>query len=98
MRTQTAAYDLPRQRAAAREGRGVHAPHPQHFLSVDGGCFRAHAPGHDRAVLYGRMADGLHRSAVDYGRILVYFGVLCGGSARALSQTLEALDSAASGP
>ena len=84
---------LQRRHAEAREGRGVPAPDAQHLLSADDRGFGADAAGDDRALLHGRVADGVHRSAADRGVVLVDFAVLRGGAARAVPQELEAVDS-----
>ena len=81
--------DIPR----ARQGRGLPAPHAQHLLSADDRGFGADAAGDDRALLHGRLADGVHRPAADRRVVLVDFAVLRDRAARAVSQELEALDS-----
>ncbi len=81
VRQETAAHDLARQFADAGEGRSLHAPDAQHFVSADDGGFGADAAGDDRAFLHGRVADGIHRSAADHGCVLVHLGILCSGAA-----------------
>ena len=71
---------------------GVHAPDAEHFLSADDRGFGADAAGDDRALLHGRVADGVPRSAADRGVVLVDFAVLRDRAAGAVSQELEALD------
>ena len=52
----------------------VHAPDAQHLVSADDRRFGADAAGDDRAVLHGRVADGVSGSAADCGVVLVDFG------------------------
>ena len=70
----------------AREVGGVPAPDAEHLLPADDRGVGADAAGDDRAVLHGRVADGAHRSAADRGVVLVDFGLLCDGAARAVSR------------
>ena len=73
----------------------VPAPHAEHLLSADDRGLGADAAGDDRALLHGRVADGVPRPAADRGVVLVDLAVLRGGAARAVSEELEALDPAA---
>ncbi len=70
----------------ARQDGSVHAPDAEHLLSADDRGFGADAAGDDRAVLHGRLADGVSGSAADCGVVLVDFAVLRGGAARAVSR------------
>src|ERR1019366_8066176 len=92
-RQETAAFDSPRRRFETREGRSVYAPDAQHFLSADDRTFGADAAGDDRALLHGRVADGVHRLAAHRGVVLVDLAVLRDCAARAVSQALETVDS-----
>ena len=68
--------DSAREAAVARQGRGVSAPDAEHFLPADAGGLGADAAGDDRALLHGRVPDGVPRSAADHGVVLVDLGVL----------------------
>ena len=71
---------------AARQGGGVPAPDAQHLLPADDRGLGADAAGDDRALLHGRVADGVSGPAADRRVLLVDFAVLCGGAARAVSR------------
>src|SRR6185312_92572 len=53
------------------EIRGDHAFDAEHLVSADDGDFGADAPGHDRPVLHGRLADDAPRFPADRGVVLV---------------------------
>ena len=66
----------PRQAPLADQGRGHHAPHPQHLLPHDDGGLGADAAGDDLPLLHGLVPDGVHRSAADRRLLLVDLGLL----------------------
>ena len=70
----------------ARQGGSVPAPDAQHLLSADDRGFGADAAGDDRALLHGRVADGVYRPAADRGVVLVDLAVLRGRAARVVSE------------
>src|SRR5579864_3344758 len=80
------------QAALAGQAGSVSASYSEYFLSADAGDVGADAASHDRAVLHGRLSDGVYRPAPDHRVVLVDLGVLHHRVPRVVPETLEALD------